>query len=130
MSEYTRRFDGSWRVVRNTQGISRTVYLVGRYAVKTPCARYGWSKFLHGMLANLQERAFGRGRVEGFCPVLFADPLGLVVVMPRVRVLTEPLSEEGFHAFVNRAEYINPAENKPDSFGYLNGALVAIDYGN
>ncbi len=31
--------------------------------------------------------------------------------------------------FVNREQYIIPAEAKPDSFGYLNGRIVAVDYG-
>ena len=45
--------------------------------------------------------------------------------MPRARVLDEPLSEQEFKPFAEL-----PVENKPDSFGYLNGWLVAIDYGN
>lgn len=118
------------RFQRVTLGISRTVYLVGPYAIKVPCARYGWAKWLRGLIANLQERSIGRAGLEGVCPVLFADPLGFVVVMPRAEPLPGDLSAEAYDRFVNRADYVIPAENKADSFGYLNGELVALDYGN
>lgn len=115
---------------RITIGISRTVFLVGRYAIKVPCGRYGWAKWLRGLLANMQERSFGRAGYEGFCPVLFADPLGFVVVMRRADPLDRELSDAEFEAFVNRDGYILPVENKSDSFGYLDGQVVAVDYGN
>lgn len=115
---------------RVTTGISRTVFLVGRYAIKVPCGRYGWSKWLRGLLANLQERQFGRAGYAGLCPVLFADPIGLVVVMPRAEILTGALFDAEYERFINRDDYVLPVENKPDSFGFLNGELVAVDYGN
>lgn len=120
---------------RVTSGISRTVFLVGRYAVKVPCGRYGYEKWLRGLLANRQEREWSRAKYPELCPVLFADPLGLVVIMPRCEILTRELTGLEYHAFfgpINEAtrSYRVPTENKPDSFGYLNGRLVAVDYGN
>jgi len=115
---------------RITLGISRTVFLVGRYAIKVPCGRYGWNKWLRGLLANLQEREMSKMRDPRLCPVLLSDPLGLVVVMPRVAVCQQELTGDEFFWFTHRGEYVLPVENKADSFGYLNGALVAVDYGN
>lgn len=117
-------------VARVTLGITRTVFLVGRYAIKVPCGRYGWAKWLRGLLANLQERQWSRAKIAGLCPVVFSDPLGLVVVMPRVDILDEPLHAVTFERFTNRTGVRLPVENKADSFGYLNGWLVAVDYGN
>lgn len=78
----------------------------------------------------MQERQFSAARWVELCPVLFADPLGFVVVMRRAK----PLSEEewaGFDyaGFVDGGEYGVPAENKRSSFGWLNGRIVAVDYG-
>lgn len=115
---------------RVTEGISRTVFLVGPYAIKVPCGRYGWEKWLRGLLANMQERRFGRLGWEGVCPVLLADPLGLVVVMPRCRPVPGYFTDSYYERLINRGDYRIPAENKPDSWGILNGKTVAVDYGN
>lgn len=119
-------------IERNTQGITRTVFLTKRYALKVPCCRYGWSKFLLGLLANMQERTWGRCGLDGICPVLWADPLGFLVIMPRCEPLSaeQEMSASEYRTFVERDGYIIPAENKPDSFGIYRGEIVAIDYGN
>lgn len=113
-----------------THGITRTVFLTKRYAFKLPCCRYGWKMFLQGLLANMQERVWGRSGYDGICPVIWADRFGFLVVQPRVEVLDMAMSEDEYIMFCYRQDYIIPAENKSDSFGYLNGKLVAIDYGN
>lgn len=121
-------------ITRVTLGISRTVFLVGGYAIKVPCGRYGWAKWLRGLLANLQERQWSRFGYPELCPVLFADPLGLVVIMPRAEILTRQLDPREYMEFFGeiypKRGYRIPSENKPDSFGYVNGRLVAVDYGN
>ncbi len=52
------------------------------------------------------------------------------MVMRRVRVMTE----EEFEAVDLQAwasgQYVIPCELKSDSFGWLDGRIVAIDYGN
>ena len=116
-------------IERVTSGISRTVFLVGRYAIKVPCCRYGWPYFLRGLLANLQERTWGRGGSPKLCPVLWADRFGLFVVMRRAEILAEPPTPMRFHQFTF-GESIPPIECKADSFGVLDGRLVAVDYGN
>lgn len=123
-SSIRHRFDGSIRFVFT--GSSRIVLLVGCYALKLP--RFTeWRLFLRGLLANMQEAMFGRSGMAGFCPVLFALPGGFLVVMPRC----EPLEYEiDYAAFCDRGDYRIPAEYKSESFGLLDGEVVAIDYGN
>lgn len=118
---------------RLAYGVTRTVLLVGRYAFKFP-AMGEWRLFLLGLLANMQERMFARTGWPELCPVLFSLPGGWLVVMRRAKVLTEPewlaLDEKEVSEFINRPGYIVPAELKSDSFGWLDGRLVAVDYGN
>lgn len=114
-------------------GISRTVFLVGPWAFKFPTARYGWAKFLAGLLANMQETTFSRARWPELCPVLASVPGGFLVVMPRVRVMTDEEFERfdylGF-VWTPDGDRQVPVEAKSDSFGWLDGRVVAIDYGN
>lgn len=115
----------------NKQGITREVFLYRDYAIKIPKLIYGWQKFLCGLLANMQETMFGRCGWPEVCPVLFAIPGGWLIVMRRCRPLTDE-EWEGFdaEAFVNGQDYMIPAETKRDSFGVLDGKIVALDYGN
>jgi hypothetical protein len=111
------------------RGSTRTVFLLGRYAVKVPRAST-WRTFLNGLLANMQERGFAVTGWPELCPVLFSLPGGWIVVMRRARPLTD---EEWFEfdptGFVQRSDYCVPAEEKRDSFGMLDGRVVAVDYG-
>lgn len=127
-------------------GVTREVLLAGRYAIKLPKLTGGWSFFLRGLLANMQERRCGAANWPELCPVVFAAPGGWFVVMRRA----EPLGDEQWKAFrsalvgedpstYGRAflrpwknasgEYLLPVELKRDSFGVLDGAIVAVDYG-
>ena len=115
----------------NKQGITREVFLTRRYAVKIPKLLYGWHKFLCGLLANMQEATFSRAGWPELCPVVFAVPGGWMIVIRRV----EPLSDAEWasfdaEAFCETKDYMIPAEFKRDSFGRLDGRIVAIDYGN
>lgn len=114
-------------------GTTRTVLLLGRYALKFP-AMVEWRLFLLGLLANMQERTFSRTGWPELCPVLFSLPGGWMVIMQRARVLTDEewlkLDSQEVHDFINKQDYIVPVELKSDSFGWLNGKLVAVDYGN
>jgi hypothetical protein len=115
----------------NRQGITREVFLTRRHAIKIPKLIYGWQKFLCGLLANMQEATFARAGWPELCPVVFSIPGGWLVVMRRA----EPLSDAEWaafdaKAFCERPDYWIPAELKQDSFGMLDGRVVAIDYGN
>lgn len=108
------------------KGATRWVFCFRGYAVKIP-SFYSWRHFLQGLIANMQERRFA-GYNRLLCPVLFAVPGGFLLVMPKVE---QPISIHDYEialAIVDR--YTLPVERKLDSFGYLNGEIVAVDYGS
>lgn len=107
-------------------GITREVLLVRRWAIKVPKVRYGWRYFLHGILANLQEREWWRewSNNEQLCPVLRSSRLGFWLVMPR----TEDVSDDELPP---RETFVDlPMDYKADNFGWLNGRIVLRDYGS
>ena len=112
-----------------TSGATRTVLLIGRYAIKVPrCS--SWRTFLNGLLANMQERQFARTGWPELCPVLASLPGGWLLVMPRAA----PMSDAEWcdfepEAFCETESYTLPVEHKQDSFGLLDGRVVAVDYG-
>lgn len=112
-------------------GTHRTTYLIWKLAIKFPVIKT-YKMFLHGLLANLQEREFSKAKWPELCPVIFSLPLGLLVVMKRAAPLTTNEYIEllrNYKEFVDKEDYIVPVENKMDSFGKLNGKIVAVDYG-
>ena len=114
----------------NHNGVTRMVILTKRYAFKIPVP-YDYRRCLQGLLSNMQEVRFSKAKWPELCPVLFHLPLGLLVVMPRVRVMTEEEFDKfDFAGFVHQYDYYVPSESKPDSFGWLDGKIVTIDYGN
>ena len=117
------------RLVRCHRGATRWVLLVGRYALKFPLVQT-WRTFLNGLLANMQEREFARTGWPELCPVLFSLPGGWLVVMPRCAPLTcYEYNDLDTREFIERRDGVVPVEEKPDSFGWLNGRIVAVDYG-
>lgn len=113
-------------VQRITTGITRTVYVTRRWAIKTPSCRYGWKYFLHGLLANLQEREWWGYdyRPEALCPVLAASRLGFWLVMP---VATDIAENE----LPPREDFADlPCDYKHDNFGWYQGRIVLRDYGS
>lgn len=135
-----------------TTGSTRWVVLIGQYAVKFPRPTSWWS-LLNGMLANLNERRFGRGYSQALAHVFFADPMGFVVVMERcaavpvgtatscelggqigddIEVTYETENPEICEAiFADRKGNRLPLELKDDGFGVAaDGRIVGIDYGN
>lgn len=112
-------------------GCTRIVILWRGYAIKIPNVADGLRLYLKGRLANMQEVAFSKAGWPELCPVLFSLPGGYLLVMPRVRLMSD---EEFMHfdaeSWVEREDYRVPVERKSNSFGWLNGRLVAIDYGN
>lgn len=119
--------------MRRAFGTHRTVYLVGRWAIKRPVF-VEWRLFLLGLLANMQEAWFSRMQWPELCPVVFACWGGFFIVMRRAERLSrsdfESFSEMKYLSFIDRQEYRVPVENKLDSFGWLDGRIVAVDYGS
>lgn len=109
-------------------GYNRMVILSRTRAYKFPNPS-SWRSFLFGLLNNMNEaRRSGR---PGLCPVLWSIPGGWLVVMPRAQVLRD-YEELRWH---KQSLLLQPIlahthiELKPCSWGWLDGKLVAVDYG-
>ena len=112
------------------KGTTRIVFLVGDRAFKFPNISE-WRLFLQGLLGNMQERRFAQTGWPELCPVLWADLIGVLVVMPRARSLTQAEFDSiDWDDFCQNDDYVVPAERKLDSFGWLGDRLVAVDFGN
>ena len=128
------------RIALVTRGANRLVLLTPGLAWKVPNVRR-WFQACWGMIDNMQERrANGLGpwgrRQDGICPLVFSLPGGLLNVMRRARPLTDA-EWAGFdpaghcrRQFPDGTVYWISAEPKRDSFGVLDGRIVALDYGN
>ena len=106
-----------------TEGRNRLVILTPRHAIKLPSLR-SWRDFLFGLLNNLNERDWHRDH-PAYCPVAWAAPLGLMVVMPRAAIL----DDASFQAAAADIPHLAGAERKASSWGLLDGRMVAVDYG-
>ena len=63
---------------------------------------------------------------SNLCPVLFADPFGFLVVMPRA---VQPVTTEEAHdAFGDDYPSIT-SETKAQDFGRIGSVVLALDYG-
>ena len=126
------------RIIR--RGITRTVWLAGRWAVKVPSLRrYGnglpgvlWS-FCRGVLANQSEAEWSRNTDDpSLCPVLRSWLGGIVNVYPPCGPY-EPTAEQA-QAMRERtwspvtSEWPSPGDDKPDNFGVLDGRIVRLGY--
>lgn len=112
-------------------GSTRVVFLVGGVAIKIPRPDC-WRLFLHGLLANMQERLWS-GQSPSLARVIWADRFGFVVVMERARpvedweaakrlIICDPIGEP-LHEFL-------VSDLKRDNWGIGRvGQLIKIDYG-
>lgn len=118
------------KIIRS--GYSRVVILIGPYAVKIPNFFF-WKGFLYGLVGNMHEVQWYRHSSEDMkrlCPIRFAIPGGWLVVMSRARDMTRD-EWDGFDAmeFIGSGQNTIPVEPKMNSFGWLDGRIVAVDYG-
>ena len=111
-------------------GSSRTVILTKKYAYKLPYIGL-WKNFLWGLIANMNEVEFNRLKDPRLAKVIFHLPAGFLVVMKKAKPLgIHEWNRKKFAEFSARHKgFVLPTELKPDSFGYIEGKLVAIDYG-
>ena len=115
--------------VTKKQGTTRTVFLTQNYAIKIPSMK-SWRFFLHGLLSNMQEKEWS-GVDERLCPTYFSIPGGFLNIMPRVVEITyEDWIDLDTEKYLKDQYMILPVDNKYCSFGYLDGKLVAVDYGS
>lgn len=117
--------------MRITDGVTRDVWLIGRWAIKVPTLRYSWRLFLRGLLSNMNEREMWAwsGLPDWAGPsrdvlgrVVWSSWGGWVLVMERVRVLRDDER--------SRMPDCDIADMKPDNCGETpDGRVVVIDYG-
>ena len=115
---------------RLCRGSQRRTLIAGDIAIKVPRLR----RLRAGARANREEARLWREGWHHFyaelCPVLFALPFGLALVMPTARIMTR----EEFAAF--RASDAHPIhepdpelyEDKWGEWGYVDGLPVVVDY--
>lgn len=77
----------------------------------------------------MQEHEFSATGWPELCPVLFSVPGGWLLVMRRAKPLSDAEWCSVHPEWGYREEYVVPVEMKRDSFGVLDGRIVAIDYG-
>lgn len=113
------------------RGCTRLVLLLGPWAIKVPNFLYGWRAFLNGLMGNMQEVTLSGCGWPELCPVLWRVLGGFLIVMRRARILTDgEFVAFDAAAFCECGDYVVPAEPKSDSFGWLDGRIVAVDYGS
>lgn len=122
-------------------GCTREVFLTRRHAIKVP-SFHSWRLFLTGLLCNMQERTFSKAGWPELCPVVWSIPGGWLLVMRRADEMDRETwfsfsdrdggtPTEAVPAWINKSgDYFIPVEMKMNSFGILDGRIVAIDYGS
>lgn len=131
------------RKITIRRGITRTVILTRRYAIKFPSLRpYGdgltgllWS-VCRGILANQAEAQWWNVALpemrQYLCPVRRSWLGGVVNVYPRCKpfevsdVLQEAMFERRWLPLPELDP--QPGDTKADNYGWLDGRLVVIDY--
>ena len=116
-------------VIEIRTGSNRRVVLTARYALKFPRIRHP----LCGLRSNRWEREMWQRwrpvfRWDQLCPVLFADCLGIVLIMPRAA----PADRDAVDAAIQRdgESYPQPTtEFLPDGYGLVNSHVMCFDYG-
>lgn len=117
----------------NRQGATRVVFVFDRFVVKVPNF-FEWRLFLWGLLSNMQERLWS-GKHPDLARVLWADPLGLVVVMEKAEIIPYERRTELRQLLKQRYkdDDLRPfllSDCKYTNWGYVKGRLVKIDYGS
>lgn len=114
------------------QGTSRTVFLVGKYALKFAAIKYGWQLFLYGCYGNASERKYyklhSKSDYEGnlskhVAPSLFCSWFGLIQVQLRCEPMIGIMTVMDYSFFEPIC-----SDNKTENFGILNGKIVCLDY--
>ena len=124
-----------------SRGATRGVLITKHLAIKFPRfwrdrKPFSLRALREGLEANSQERRWSRLSLPELCPVYFADPFGLIVVMPRCEDCP-PL--EPYIGLASKAicpaqhEVLRqrglPVDNYAFNYGLLNGRTVCFDYG-
>jgi hypothetical protein len=122
--------------LKTALGATRRVFIFKTFVIKVPNTQE-YKLFLHGILANLQEKVFSQMNRPDLARVKFCDKLGLFLIMERAEVLDiinldwlkfkEDLEERYKD---DEMKELMLSDAKPCNWGYIDGELVKIDYGN
>lgn len=111
-------------------GTTRTVLLIGRWAIKTP-AWSEWRLFLCGLLANLRERIWSRTGDQRLARVLWGDPIGLLLIMERAEPLPRNMRQKHLDYIFAHGRFDGlPQDLQSNNVGFRGRSLVLIDYGS
>ena len=113
--------------MRIGRGITRTVWLIGPWAIKFPSLRYAGRFFFKGCLANLSEAWLWNDKKDSrdyMAPVIWCGWFGAFLIMRRC----EPIDIDPCKPFWYPAAIHNDMDKKPENIGVLNGRIVWIDY--
>lgn len=129
--------------MRLARGITRTVLITSRWAIKFPSLRTDGDGFTgllwsicRGILANQCEAAWWgaadwRQRLH-LCPVLYSWLGGVVNVYPRAEpfIVNRGVEMAMFRRQFTPVPFLFPqlGDNKPQNYGWLAGRVVALDY--
>lgn len=113
----------------NKKGFSRTVILIGRYALKFPSFQ-SHKSFLYGCYCNWIERMFYKNwNIYGidlrhkYAPSIYCFAFGLLQIQKRCVELNRNLTTDEIDYFKDVTSDI-----KKENFGYYNNKLVCLDY--
>lgn len=118
----------------NRMGATRIVFIFKRFVVKIPNTR-SWKLFLHGLIANINEKTFGDlYGTPGIPKIYYGNCLGLLLVERRVKAIRH----RGLF-WVELARLVATSElhpdfwnddAKPENFGFDRGMnFTKIDLG-
>jgi hypothetical protein len=114
------------------RGITRSVLLIGNYAIKVPRLKKDpnspipfWRRVIQGLQSNIAERD-QRGN-PAVAPLVCSVLGGLLQVYVRCKPYTGVAVRLEDMAKLTR-EYGKPIDAKKDNLGYLNGRIVLLDY--
>lgn len=115
------------------RGVTRTVILTKRYAIKVPrlkdCKGYRAWTFVRGWAANMSEVDWTgyatKDEKPQVCPVLKSYLGGIINVYPRAEVVTD---EAVMYEEHGKMWFSTPADIHLGNFGWLDGNFVWLDY--
>lgn len=119
----------------NLMGCTRIVFIFKKIVIKIPNFTVQWDHFLKGLLANMNEGdtwewnsgQYEKGYSHLLCPVVWRSWGGWVLVMRRAVPLTIE-DWEKLDDFTEWKEHF-PGDLTISNFGYYEGRVVKIDYG-
>jgi hypothetical protein len=115
------------------KGVTRIVFIFDRFVIKIPNFLVQHNHFLHGCLANWNERYFYKRwnktqfkLLNKAVPSIFCSWFGLLQIQRKCKPLDRELTNEEIELYKD----LHNGDCKKENFGYYNGQLVCLDYGN